>query len=122
MARTIITPQSITQVPGAQVTFVPVDSVNGMQYRSTNREVVLISTGAGAGLSLNVPSLACSHNRLDARPIATSGVGVGAGTVEQFGPYDPSLYGDGSGNVLLNFTNTSGAGTQPLSVAVVLVN
>ncbi len=122
MARTIITPQSITNRNGAQVNFVPLDSVNGMQYRSTGREVVLIQTGAGSGVTTTVPSINDAKGRTDPNPIATTGVGIGASTTAQFGPYDPTIYGDGSGNIQLNFSSTSGAGTQPLSVAVVLIN
>lgn len=122
MPRTIINPQSITNRNAAQVTFVPIDAVNGMQYRSTGREVVLIQTVAGAGVTTKVSSLPDANGRLDPNPIATTGVGIGGGTTEQYGPYNPALYGDGSGNVLLDFSSTSGVGTQPLSIAVVLIN
>lgn len=122
--RTVITPQSITNRNGAPVTFVPIDAVNGMQYRSTGREVILIRTAfnVSAAVVMKINSLADAKGRFDSAAIATAGVNTGDGTIQQFGPYDPNIYGDGSGNVTMDFSSTQGTGTQPLAVAVVLIN
>jgi len=115
MARTVLSPQQMTARSGQAITFQAIDNVNQMQFPSTGREVVLIEAFlSGDQTTLIVPSLRDPAGRFgDIGPVSV----IGPTNRQEFGPYDPTLFGDGIGNVLLNFAGVTG---NP-SIAVVLI-
>jgi len=114
MARTVLTPQQLTARAGQAITFVSVDAVNGMTFSDTGREVVIIECPLVTDqVTITIPSLKDPAGRLgDVGPSFFNGPSLR----EAFGPLDPSLFGDGLGNLIMNFT-TSG---NPV-IALVLI-
>ena len=113
MARTVLTVQNLAAKAGVAIAFAAIDTLNGMQYRNTGREVVLVQTGTGSAVTLNVPSVADPFNRT-----GDLGGTVGASAVQAFGPFSPaSIWGDGAANAFLTFS----ALASTASVAVISV-
>lgn len=104
MPRTVLTIQPLDTKAGENVTFVNIDATNDHEYTPSGACAVLIQTAAGEAVTLNVPSIACSHGRVgDLGPFV-----VGASVLKSFGPFEPSLFGDGSGLIYLDFSAVTG--------------
>jgi hypothetical protein len=113
-ARTALTLQVINVAAGQAVTFVPVDSVNGMQVQNTGRVAFWINTTGTGGVTVAISSVACIHGRLG--NVSTI---VPASTQELFGPFgDPTIWGDGRSLLFVDFSAVIG-GTSQNSIAAV---
>jgi len=117
-ARTKLTIQSIVATGGQGLTFVPVDTINGMQVQNTGRVSLLIAAGTQGGVSggvtIAVPSVACIHGRL-----GNISAVVPAGALQTFGPFqDPTIWGDGRDQLFIDFSAAIG-GTALNTVAAV---
>lgn len=116
--RTVLSIQQISSPAGLALGFVPVDTINGMQVQNTGRVALAVATGTqggfSAGVTVNIPSVACIHGRLgDITAVVPSGV------VEFFGPFqDPTIWGDGRSQLFINFSAAIG-GTALNTVAAV---
>ena len=113
-SRTTLALQTASAISGAAITFVPVDTVNGMQVQNTGRVAILIQTTGSGGVTVAVPSVPCIHGRLG--NVSTI---VPASVLEEFGPFqDPVIWGDGKGLLFIDFSAAVG-GTSQNSVAAV---
>lgn len=116
--RTQLAIQQVSTPGGTGLTFAPVDTINGMQVPNTGRVALLVQTGTpggfSAGVTVNIPSVACIHGRLgDITAVVPSGV------LQAFGPFqDPTIWGDGRSLLFANFSAAIG-GTALNTVAAV---
>ncbi len=116
MARTVLTVQRLDAISGEDVAYVSIDPTNGMQARNTGREAIILKTGAGNSVQLTIPSVACSHGRTS-NVVATQGASLD----KSYGPFtDPAIWGDGVGQLFLDFASVVG-GTSTILVAAVQI-
>lgn len=114
MARTRLTVQSVSAVGGNAVTFSPVDTINGHQIQNSGRMALLVQTGTAGGVTVSIPSVACIHGRLGNISLV-----VPANVLESFGPFqDPTIWGDGRDQLLVDYSAAIG-GTAINTVAAV---
>jgi hypothetical protein len=113
MARTILTPQRLDTKAGEQPTYQTVDPTNGMQTRNSGVEVVAVRTVGGTGLTVQFPSVACSHGRLgDVSTVQAQDV------TQYYGPFtDPATWGDGGSQLFIDASTFTG--TAQIAVIVI---
>ncbi len=112
MARTQIPRSDLNARTGKQPTFVAADPTNGMQWRNTGTEVIVLATGTNGTATITFPSVPDPYNRTgDVGPIVQQ-----ANAVQYFGPFGPpSVWGDGATLGLIDLSGVSGS----VSLAVI---
>ena len=111
MPRTVIVPQSLTTPGGAALVWTGIDGPNGMQAVNTGRSAVLIEGDALTTGTVTFPSFACSHGRTETLTAA-----LPVSSVKSFGPFPPNLWGDGAGNLQIDFAGLNGTSTVRIAV------
>ena len=91
-----------------------IDGPNGMQAVNTGRSAVLIEGDALTTGTVTFPSAACSHGRTE-----TLTESLPVSSIKSFGPFPPNLWGDGAGNLQINFAGLNVNGTSTVRIAVV---
>jgi hypothetical protein len=107
MARTVLTVQRLSNRAGQAITFSPMDTINGFQYRNTGVEVVLVKLDSGSAVTVGVGAAVDPFNRTETVSVA---IAAANGTrVQSLGPYTPQQnWGDGSSQGFLDVSGVSG--------------
>lgn len=86
-----------------------VDAANGNSVANTGanagRVAIEVTNGAGAPITVTVTTNANYNTTGGAHPVADEAVTVTNGTSKIIGPWDPTLYNDASGNVLIDWSS-----------------
>lgn len=113
-ARTALVIQQVNDLDGTNLTFVPVDSVNGNQVPNTGRVALFVKTTASGGVTVTVPSVADINDRTGDAVVA-----VAASLEKMIGPFrDPTIWGDGRSVLFIDYSALTG-GTGNNSIAAV---
>jgi hypothetical protein len=105
MARTSLTPVTST-ASGATITAaVAVDAANGNQFTNpTGRAIIEITNGAGSPITVTFVTNGVYTVGSVQYPIADLAVTIGATTTKVCGPFDKTLFNDGTGLVQVDWT------------------
>lgn len=86
-----------------------VDAANGNSTANTGttagRVAIEVTNGAGSPITVTVVTNGNYNTAAGAHPIADDAVTVTNGTSKIIGPWDPTLYNDASGNVLIDWSS-----------------
>lgn len=83
-----------------------VDAANGNSIANPSGRVAIeVTNGAGAPITVTVVTNGNYNTAAGVHPIADDAITVTNGTSKIIGPWDTTLYNDGSGNVLIDWSS-----------------
>jgi hypothetical protein len=121
MARTAFTVINST-APGTVLTAAAaVDASNGNSFANpTGRAIIEITNGGGASINVTFTTNATYNvvgtNGTVVYNVADPLIAVASSTSKVFGPFDKTLYNDGTGNVLVDFSSGSSVTARVIEV------
>lgn len=103
MARTEIS-KTVPSTSGASTNFISADAINGMYFKNTGEELLLVKNDGTAAVTVTVISVPCSHGRT-AHEVVT----VNVGETKVIGEFEKSLFNQpGTLNVHVDFSAATG--------------
>lgn len=105
MARTTLT---VTTTAAAGVVLpapAAVDAPNGNQFVNSGREQIEITNGAGSPVTATVTTNGVYTVGAVQYPVADLAITITNGTSKACGPYDKTLFNDGTGQVLIDWSS-----------------
>lgn len=103
MAETALTPV-VSAVAGIALGATAIDSSNGNKFTNDGKKLFYIKN-AGSG---SVTATFTTQATIEGEPIADRAVAVANGAEKIIGPFNPSIYNNSSGVVIVSYTGAGG--------------
>lgn len=105
MARTSLTVTTTAAQGAVLPAMAAVDQPNGNQFLNTGRELIEVTNGSGSTITVTFITNGVYTVGTVQYAIADSAQTIAAGATKAFGPFDKTLYNDGTGQVLVDYTS-----------------
>lgn len=105
MARTTLTVTTSAAAGVVLPAAAAVDQPNGNQFTNTGRELIEITNGSGSSITVTIVTNGVYTVGAVQYPIADLAITIAAGVTRVCGPFDKTLFNDGTAQVLIDYTS-----------------